>query len=228
MSHAGLGLREKNPYIRAPSEQEIWVKLLALYNPPPTFYSNTHPALLTGHLSTPHTPLRPLIEISPIPPGNQALAAAISRANTPHLQEPPSPSPSAQASPPLALLAETFSETRDSLQLNPDLVQDRSPHDLQTITAGEGSISSILCATVSGIVAITTQLATVNTHLPGIRKENRELSSKVHDLSSMVANESATHEDIRPLQSAPRDLSHHGTTTAPTARPAAPTSHPTG
>jgi len=47
-----------------------------------------------------------------------------------------------------------FSETRNSLQLNPDLVQDLSPHALQTITTGEGSILSILCATVSGIVAV--------------------------------------------------------------------------
>jgi len=34
-----------------------------------------------------------MMEIPPIPPRNQALAAAISRANTPRLQEPPAPSP---------------------------------------------------------------------------------------------------------------------------------------
>jgi len=80
------------------------------------------------------------MEIPHIPTFNQALAAAISRANTPRLQEPYSPSPSAQPSPPLAFLAEIFLVTRNSLQLNPDLVQDLSPPALQTITAGEGSI----------------------------------------------------------------------------------------
>ena len=96
------------------------------------------------------------MEIPPIPPGNQALAAAISRASTPHLQTPPSPCPSGQTSPPLAFLAEIFAETRDSLQLNPDLVQDLSPRSLPSITAGEGLIYFIFCATVSGIVTITT------------------------------------------------------------------------
>jgi len=84
-------------------------------------------------------------------------------------------------------------------------VQDLSPHALQTITAGEGCILSVLCATVSGIVAITTQLDTVNTQLSEFRKENPELRTKIYDLSSMVANEVPTHEDIRPLQSALRD-----------------------
>jgi len=105
------------------------------------------------------------MEIPPNTPGYQALAAATSLANTPWLQDPPSPSPSAEPSFPLAFRAKIFSETRNSLQLNPDRVQDLSPHPLQTITAGEGSTLSILCATVSGIVAITTQLDTVNTQL---------------------------------------------------------------
>jgi len=202
-------------------------KLRALYHPP-LHSTQTHTPLClrdTSPCSTP--PLCPLMEVPPIPPGNQALAAAISRAKTPRHQEPPFPSPSAQPSPPLAFLAEVFSETRKSLQLNPDLVQDLSPHPLQTITAGEGSILSILCATVCGIVAITTQLYTVNTQLSEFRKENQELRTKIHDLSSMVANEVPTHEDIRPLHSALRDLSHHVTTTALTDRPRAPTSHPT-
>ena len=113
------------------------------------------------------------MEIPPISPGNQALAAAISRANTPRLQEPASPSPSAQPAPPLAFQAEIFSETRNSLQVNPDLVQDLSPHPPRTITAGEGCILSILCATVSGIRGITTQLDTVNTQLSEFRKGNQ-------------------------------------------------------
>ena len=163
------------------------------------------------------------MEIPPISPGNQVLAAAISRANTPRLQEPPSPSPSAQPSPPLAFLAEIFTETRNSLQLNPDLVQDLSPYALQSITAGKGSILSILCATVAGIVTITTQLDTVTNQLSEVRKENQELRTNLHTLSSRVANESATHEDIRPLQSALSDLSHRVTTATPTARPMAPT-----
>ena len=105
------------------------------------------------------------MEVEPIPSGNQALATAISQANTPRLQEPPSPSPSSRPAPPLAFLAEIFAETRNSLQLNPDLVQDLSPHALHSITAGESSILCILCATVSGIVAITTQLDTVTAQL---------------------------------------------------------------
>ena len=148
----------------------IWVKLLVLYRPSPLFYSNSHPALLTGHHQTTPPSLFPLIQVEPIPPGNQALAAAISRANTSCLQEPPSPSPSSCLSPPLALLAEIFTETRNSLQLNPDLVQDVSPHAHQTITASEGAILSILCATVSGIVAITTQLDRVSTQLAEVHK----------------------------------------------------------
>ena len=204
----------------------IWVKLLALYHPPLTFYSNAYPLCLQDILLRLTPPLRPLMDIPPIPTGNQALAAAISRANTPRLLEPPSPSRSAQPSPPLASLAEIFTETRNSLQLNSNLVQDLSPHALQTITAGEGSIRSILCTTVSGIVAITTQLETVNTQLSEFRNENQELRTKIHDLPSMVANEVPTHDDIRPLHSALRDLSHRVTATAPTARPTAPTAPP--
>ena len=191
---------------------------------PPRYSTKTHTPLCLQDTFPPLTPsLRPLIEIPPIPPGNQALAAPISRANTPYLQEPSSPSPSAQPSAPLAFLAEILMETSNSLQLNPELVQDLSPHALQTITAGEGSILAILCATVSGIIAITTQLDTGTTQLSEIRKENQQLLSNLHNLSCRVANESATHEDIRPLQSALHDLSYKVTTPAPTARPSATT-----
>jgi len=150
--------------MRTPSGHGIWVKLLTLIHPPPTFYSITHTPLCLRDTS-PHLtpPLCPLMEIPSIPPGNLALAAAISLANTPRLQEPPSPSPAAQPSPPPAFLAEIFTKTRNSLQLNPDLVQDRSPHALQSISASEGCILSILCATISDLVTITTQLDSVNT-----------------------------------------------------------------
>lgn len=103
------------------------------------------------------------------------MGAAISQANTPHLQETSSPSPSAtNPSPLLGFLAELFSGTRNSLQLNPYLVHDLSPHALQTITAGEGSTLSILSTTVSGIVAIITQGDTVTNQLAQIRNENQE------------------------------------------------------
>ena len=141
--------------------------------PPPRLNSTqTHtPLCLPDTFPCLTPPLGPLMEVPRIPPGNQALAAAISRANTPRLQEPPSPS--AQPSPPLGFLAEIFSDTRNSLQLDPDLVQHLSPQALQTITTGEGSVLSILGAIVSGIVAITTELDTVTTQLSAIRKENQ-------------------------------------------------------
>ena len=84
-----------------------------------------------------------------------------------------------------------------------------------------------LGATVSGIVAVTTQLDCVNTQLSEIRKENQEIPIKIYDRSAMVAPESATQEDIQPLQSALRHVSHHMTSTTPPVRPAAPTAHPT-
>ena len=55
-------------------------------------------------------------------------------------------------------------------------------------------------------MAITTPLDTVTTPLSDIRKENQDLRVKLHDLFSMVANESVTHEDLRPLQCALHDL----------------------
>ena len=97
------------------------------------------------------------------------------------------------------------------------------PHALQSIMAGERSILSILRATVSGILDITTQLDTVTAQLSEVRKENQELRTNLHTPSSLVANESATHEDIRPVQSALRNLSHRVISAAPIARPMAPT-----
>ena len=190
--------------------------------------THTDSPLCLQDISPRLTPPTPSPDGNPThPPGNPARAAAISRPNTHRLQEPPSPSSAVQPSPTLAFLAETFTVTRNSLQLNCDLVQDLSPHALQTITAGEGPILSILYTTVSGIVAITTQLETVNTQLSEIHKENQELRSNLHDLTSKITNELALYEDIRPLQSALRDLSHRVTTTAPMACPTATTSHPT-
>ena len=95
-----------------------------------------------------------MTEVTPIPPGNQELARAISRAGTPRLTEPASPSPAQRTTAPLEFLSDLFTETRDNLPLPPQLVQNLSPHALSTISAGEGSILSILCAAVSGIVTI--------------------------------------------------------------------------
>jgi len=161
---------------------------------PPLHSTERHTPLCLLDTSTHLTPPPcPLMEIQPIPPGNQALGAAISCANTPRLQEPPAPSPTAQPSPPLTFLVAIVTETWNSLQLNPNLVQDLSAPPLQTMTAGEGSILSILCATVSGIVAMTTQLDTVATHLSEIRKENQELRSNLHDLCLKFTYKSGTH-----------------------------------
>ena len=147
-------------------------------------------------------------EIPHIPPGNQELARAISRTGTPRLTEPASPSPSQRTTAPLEFLSDLFAETRDSLRLPPQLVQNLSPHALSTISAGEGSILSILCAAVSGIVTINKQLDTVNTSLVELSKENEKLGDKIHDVSSVLANEVANSEELCPLNSALRDLSH--------------------
>ena len=149
------------------------------------------------------------MEMLPIPPGNQALAAAISCGNTPHLQEPPSPSPFNHPSPPLTFLVEIFAETRNSLQPSPDHIYDLSPQARQTITAGEGSILSIPHATVSGMVAIPTQLDTVTTQQWDRMEENDDLLTHLNDLSSKVANESVTQDDIGPLISAVRDICYN-------------------
>ena len=112
-------------------------------------------------------------EIPPIQPGNQELARASSRAGAPRLTEPASPSPSQRTTAPLEFLSDLFSETRESLRLPPKLVQNLSPHAISTISAGEGSILSILCAAVSGIVTINKQLDTVNIRLVELSKENQ-------------------------------------------------------
>ena len=127
-----------------------------------------------------------MTEVPPIPPGNQAFAQAMSRSSSPRLSEPAAPSPVQRLPPPLAFLAEVFSETRDSLQLDSTLVPNLTPQALHTISAGEGSTLSILCATVSGIVAITNQLDTVSIQLSALTKENGGLCTKLHDISSEI------------------------------------------
>jgi len=152
-------MTNKTKHMKKEKGKKKHMRFRSSYSPSPTppYIPETHSPLgLRDTFPSLTPPLRPLMEVPPIPPGNQALAAAISHANTPSFQEPPSPSPSAQPSPPLHFLAEIFTETRNSLQLHPDLVQDLTPDTLQTITSGKGSILSTLCATVSGIVAITT------------------------------------------------------------------------
>ena len=160
-----------------------------------------------------------MTEVPTIPPGNQELARAISRAGTPRLTEPASPSPSQRTTAPLEFLTDLFAETRDSLRLPPQLVENLSPHALSTISAGEGSILSILCAAVSGIVTINKQLDTVNTRLVELSKENEQLREKIHDVSSVLANDVATSEELRPLNSALRDLSHRVSAPPPPRQP---------
>ena len=142
-----------------------------------------------------------MTEIPPMPTGNQALAPAISRTNTRRLTESASP-------PPLTFLGDIFAETRDALRLDPSLVPNLSPNALHTMSAGEGSILSILCATVSGIVTINKQMDVANTTLKELQKQNEELHTQVHDLSSKLANETATAEDVRNLNNAIRDVSY--------------------
>ena len=167
------------------------------------------------------------MEIPPIPPGNQELARAISRAGTPRLAEPASPSPTQRTTAPLEFLSDLFTETRDSLRLPPQLVQNLSPHALSIISAGEGSILSILCAAVSGIVTINKQLDTVNTRLVELSRENEQLREKIHDVSSVLANDVATSEELRPLNSALRDLSHRVSAPPPSRQtPQAPPAQP--
>ena len=162
-----------------------------------------------------------MTEVPHIPPGNQELARAISRAGTPRLTEPASasPSPSQRTTAPLEFLFDLFAETRDSLRLPPQLVQNLSPHALSTISAGEGSILSILCAAVLGIVTINKQLDTVNTRLVELPKENEQLREKIQDVSSVLANDVATSEELDPLNSALLDLSHRVSAPPPPRQP---------
>ena len=186
-----------------------WPSFSPSVPPPPMFYLfyTCLPCFWDTSPRQKRTP-RPMSEIPPIPPGNQELTRAISRAGTPHLSEPTSPSPSQRTMPPLEFLSDLFAETGDSLRLPPHLVQNLSPHALSTISAGEGSILAILCAAVSGIVTINKQLDTVNTRLVELSKENEQLREKILDVSSVLANDVATSEELRPLNSALRDLSH--------------------
>ena len=185
---------------------------------PPCFRDNTQRPL-------PHS--CPMTEVPPIPPGNQALAQAMSRSSTPRLREPASPSPVQRLPPPLAFLAEVFSDTRDSLQLDPTLVPNLTPQALHTISAGEGSTLSILWATVSGIVAITNQLDTMSTQLSALAKENGELHTKLHDFSSVLANEVASAGDLETLSTSVRDISYRVSAPRPVAHTAPPTAAPT-
>jgi len=129
-------------------------------------------------------------------------------------------------SPPLAFLDEIFAQTRNGLQLNPDLIQDLSPHALQTITAREGYTLSILCQTISASVAITTQLDTVISQHAEIRKEHQELRWFPPDVLFRVANESATLQDMCSLQSALYNLSRLATALALSTCPTAPSALP--
>ena len=149
-----------------------------------------------------------MTEVPPIPPGNQAFAQAMSRSSTPRLSEPASPSPVQRLPPPLAFLAEVFTDMRDSLQLDPALVPNLTPQALLTISAGEGSTLSILSATISGMVAINNQLDTMSNQLWALSKENGELRTKLHDISSVLANEIASAEDLDTHTTSVRDLSH--------------------
>ena len=74
-------------------------------------------------------------------------------------------------------------------------------------------------------MAITIQLNTVTSQLAKIHKENQQGRCNLHDLSSRVANESATNEDIRLLQSALRDRSHRVLAPTHAAAPTAPQPH---
>src|ERR1700761_1632066 len=193
---------------------------------PPYILLLLHPPCFRDNTQRPFPHSCPMTEVPPIPPGNQAFAQAMSRSSTPHLSEPASPPPLPRLSPPLSFLAEVFSETRDSLQLDPALVSNLTPQALHTISAGEGSTLSILCATVSGIVAITNQLETVSTQLSALAKENVELHTKLHDISSVLANDVASAEDLETLSTSVRDLSHWVSAPRPTTHTAPTTNNP--
>ena len=73
-------------------------------------------------------------------------------------------------------------------------------------------------------MAITNQLDTVSTQLAALIKENGELRTKLHDISSVLANEVASAEDLEKLFTSVRDLAHRVSAPGPTAHthPAAP------
>ena len=196
-----------------------------LLSPPYSLLSSALPALLPEHHSAKHRTPRPMTEIPPIPPGNQVLAHAISRASTPRLTEPVSPSPAARTSPLLAFLGDIFADTRDALCLDPSLVPNLSPNPLHTISASKGSILSILYGTVSGIVTINKLMDEANTTLKELQKQNEELRTQVHDLFSKIANEAATAEDVRNLNNAIRDVSHRISAPTPPEYSGPPSTH---
>ena len=72
----------------------------------------------------------------------------------------------------------------------------------------EGFILFILCATVSGIIAITKQLDEANTALKALQKDNEVLHTSRHNQASKFANEKATTEDVRTINNVIRDVSH--------------------
>jgi len=84
------------------------VKLLALYYPPPTFYIKARPAWLRVHLTPYALSLSPPMGIQLILPGDQALAAAISRGNTTRLQQPPFRIPLGLSIPPPCIYGRDF------------------------------------------------------------------------------------------------------------------------
>ena len=197
-----------------------WVQASRPLLPPPYILLLLHPPGFRDSTKRLFPDFCPMTEVPPIPPGNQAFAQAMSRSSTPRLSEPASPSPVQRLPPPLVFLAEVFSETRDSLQLDPTLIPNLTPQALHSISAGEGSTLSILCATVSGIVAITNQLDTVSTQLAALTKENGELRTNLHDISSVLANEVASAQDLEALSTSVRDLSHHFSAPRPTTHSA--------
>ena len=77
------------------------------------------------------------------------------------------------------------------------------------MSAGEGSILSILCATVSGIVAINKQMDNANTTFKELQKQNDKLGTAIHDIFSKIANETTSSEDVRNLNNTIRDVSYH-------------------
>ena len=117
MSHTGLGLREGPTISRGLGRLGVGSSFSPSTSPPPTFYFffNCPPCFRDTPPCRNHAP-RPMTEIPPILPGNQELARAISRAGTPRLAEPASPSPSQRTTAPLA---PTSSQGRETASASP-------------------------------------------------------------------------------------------------------------
>ena len=61
-----------------------------------------------------------------------------------------------------------------------------------------------------------------------LSKETEQLREKIHDVSSVLANDVAISEELRPLNSALRDLSHRVSAPPPPRQtPQAPPAQPT-